>query len=156
MLSIEIQHSLRERGFRLTRKACAALNFAEEEAVNFRNGYVGSEHLLLGLVRAGSSRQLKKLRANGINELRSNIALMTGYGLTKVPYPLHLTPGFWRVVDGAADEAIEFDRPSVTIERLARSMFRQELGFAAAALETMSLRQSTLTNLVSAEFATHR
>ena len=53
-------------GYKLTERAAIAIRYAQEGAIEFGGGVVGTEHLLLGLVRAGDGIAAKALESRGI------------------------------------------------------------------------------------------
>ena len=53
-----------------TDKAKAALLLAEKTAASLRQGYVGTEHILTGLLREGTGVAAKVLAANGLEEIQ--------------------------------------------------------------------------------------
>ena len=53
---------------RFTKKAEAAISLSEKAAMEFGHNYIGSEHILLGLLKEGSGVAYNALKDNGINE----------------------------------------------------------------------------------------
>ena len=54
--------------YRLTRQAQKAVEFARDIAEELQHNYIGTEHLLLGLIRAEEGLASKVLRQNDITE----------------------------------------------------------------------------------------
>ena len=54
-------------GFKLTERAAIAIRYAQESAIEFGGGVVGTEHLLAGLLRAGDGIAAKALESRGIS-----------------------------------------------------------------------------------------
>ena len=54
---------------KFTAQAQKALAHAEEATVAFNHGYVGTEHMLLGLIRTEGSVAQKALKNQGLNEM---------------------------------------------------------------------------------------
>ena len=73
---------------RFTERARQALTLAQEAAASFGHSYIGSEHLLLGLLREGGGPAAKALTAAGVTDeaLVHQIEELSGRG----------TPGFHR------------------------------------------------------------
>ena len=67
---------------RFTQKAAAAINLAENSAAQFGHNYIGSEHLLLGLIREGSGIAYNILEKNEVTEekVAQQISQMIGTG----------------------------------------------------------------------------
>ncbi|MBR2973013.1 MAG: hypothetical protein IKC41_02240, partial [Clostridia bacterium] len=53
-------------GFKLTQRAQVAIRFSQETALEMGSGVVGTEHLLLGLVKEGSGIAAKVLASKGV------------------------------------------------------------------------------------------
>ncbi|NLD47627.1 MAG: hypothetical protein GX660_10575, partial [Clostridiaceae bacterium] len=53
---------------RFTEKAEKAINFSQETAMELGHNYVGTEHLLLGLIKEGSGVAARVLQSQGVNE----------------------------------------------------------------------------------------
>ena len=53
-------------GFKLTERAQMAIRYAQESSMEFGSGVVGTEHLLIGLVREGGGIAAKVLASRGV------------------------------------------------------------------------------------------
>ena len=69
-------------GFKLTERAAIAIRYAQESAIELGGGVVGTEHLLLGLVRAGDGIAAKALESRGVTYDEINDALSRYYTST--------------------------------------------------------------------------
>ena len=89
---------------RFTAPAEAALRLAQDSSVKLGHGYVGSEHLLLGLLREGSSPAARSLARAGLaeQEVGETITSLVGAGLPGVLPFQGLTPHCCRVIETAA------------------------------------------------------
>ncbi len=90
-----------------TEKANLALNLAIDIAGRMGHTYVGSEHILLGLLKEGSGAAAGILNENGITEenLQSFMLSSIGRGAPTLLGPDHLTPRAKRVIEAAMREA---------------------------------------------------
>ncbi|HLW02618.1 MAG TPA: Clp protease N-terminal domain-containing protein [Ktedonobacterales bacterium] len=72
----------RDRFDKFTERALQVLSLAEEEARRFNHNYIGTEHLLLGLVREGEGVAAKVLSNLGaeLNKVRSAVEYIIGRG----------------------------------------------------------------------------
>ena len=72
----------RERFDKFTERARKVLSLAQEEAQRFNHNYIGTEHLLLGLVREGEGVAAKVLSNLGVelNKVRSAVEFIIGRG----------------------------------------------------------------------------
>src|SRR5947209_16128769 len=92
---------------RFTEAARKVLSLAQEEAQRFQHNYIGTEHLLLGLVREGEGIAAKVLSNLGIelNKVRSAVEFIIGRGGHIVLGEIGLTPSAQKVIELAVDEA---------------------------------------------------
>ena len=73
---------------RFTEKAIKVIMLAQEEAKRFRHGYVGTEHILLGIIGEGDNVVLKTMQELGfsLEQIRSNIEERLEYGSSTTEY----------------------------------------------------------------------
>src|SRR5260370_21693526 len=78
----EKQVNERERFEKFTERARKVLSLAQEEAQRLQHQYIGTEHLLLGLVREGEGVAAKVLNNLGVdlNKVRSAVEFILGHG----------------------------------------------------------------------------
>ncbi len=90
-----------------TAQAEQVISLSREAAAQLGHGYVGSEHLLLGLLRQREGTAGRVLREQGISEQSVCAALLrtVGRGLAGAPPAQGLTPHACRAVELAAEEA---------------------------------------------------
>ena len=121
---------------RFTQRAQAALRLAQEASAQLGHGYVGSEHLLLGLSREGQGVAAKVLRNAGLEPetIRSSIARLVGVG-APVPMPSQgLTPRCKKIIELAMSEAAGLGHRYVGTEHLLLGLLREGDGVAARVL----------------------
>src|SRR5205814_8755995 len=96
-----------DRFDRFTARAKKVLTLAQQEAQRFNHNYIGTEHLLLGLVREGEGIGAKVLETLGIklDEARSAVEFIIGRGNELVQGDISLTPRSKKVIELAIDEA---------------------------------------------------
>src|SRR5579859_7864794 len=84
----------------LTKPARNVLVYAEEEARRFQHNYIGTEHLLLGLVRESESVAAKVLASHGtgLNKVRSAVSFIVGQGDRVVLGKIGLSPRLKKVI----------------------------------------------------------
>ncbi len=92
---------------KFTERARKVLMLAQEEAQRFNHNYIGTEHLLLGLVREGEGVAAKVLGNLGVelNKVRSAVEFIIGRGDRMVVGEIGLTPRAKKVIELAVDEA---------------------------------------------------
>ena len=94
----------RFKGF--TEKANVALNLAVESAQQMGHTYIGSEHLLLALVRESSGVAAHYLKERGVTEerLREAVASATGVGTPTAVSAADMTPRTKNIIEASSDE----------------------------------------------------
>lgn len=123
-------------GCDLTRRAQEALRLARENSAQLGHGYVGSEHLLLGLLAEGQGTAANALRSAGIQEsaVREAIAGLVGVGSRGCGPSQGLTPRCRRIVELAVTESKRLGSRHVGTEHLLIGILRDGDGSAARIL----------------------
>ena len=123
-------------GCDLTRQAQNALRLARESSAQLGHGYVGSEHLLLGLLRASQGAAARALTAAGIQEtaVQTAIAGLVGVGTRGCGPSMGLTPRCRRIIQIAAQESKRLGSRLVGTEHLLIGILRDGDGSAARIL----------------------
>src|SRR5699024_9681621 len=94
---------------RFTERAQQALAKAQEAASSFGHSYIGSEHLLLGLLREGSGPAAKALAAAGVTDdaLVKQIEDLSGRGTPDASAPQGMTPRTKRIIELSIQSAAQ-------------------------------------------------
>ncbi|MDF9407732.1 ATP-dependent Clp protease ATP-binding subunit [Pelotomaculum isophthalicicum JI] len=118
---------------RFTERAQKALYFAREEAKNSGYPYVGTEHLLLGLIREGEGVAAKVLDAVGLDadKVRSAVAQIVEAAKGSATGEPALTPRTKRVLELSVDEARRMGHNYIGTEHLLLGLVREGEGVAA-------------------------
>ena len=126
---------------RFTERTRKVLTLAQEEAQRFNHNYIGTEHLLLGLVREGEGVAARVLRDMGIEltKIRSAIEFIIGRGELQVMGEIGLTPRAKRAIALAIDEARRLGHHYVGTEHLLLGLMREGEGIAAGVLESLGI-----------------
>jgi len=116
-----------------TERARTVLELAQSEARRFNHNYIGTEHLLLGLVREGEGVAARVLTNLGVSlsEVRSTVESMLGRGERAVSGELGLTPRGRQVIELSVDEARRLGAHYVGTEHLLLGLVREGAGIAA-------------------------
>src|SRR5438105_9761975 len=140
-----------DRFDKFTERAKKVLLLAQEEAQRFNHNYIGTEHLLLGLVREGEGIAAKVLGNLGVelNKVRSAVEFIIGRGDRMVIGNISLTPRAKKVIELAVDEARLLKHGYVGSEHLLLGLIREGEGIAIGVIEslgvdTAKLRRETL------------
>ena len=114
---------------------------AKEEAERLSHNYIGTEHLLLGLVREENSVPGKVLRELGANPERvaELVERMTGAGKRTPTSKLELTPRTKQVLEFAMEEAKKLNHTYIGAEHLLLGLIRQTDGVAMDVLKQLGL-----------------
>lgn len=126
---------------RFTERARKVVFFAQEEAQKFGEGYVSTEHLLLGLVRESDSvaaRVLEKLGV-GLGKIRSEVEKQLPRGESRPSTDMTLTPRAKRVIDLAYDEARNLNNNYIGTEHLLLGLIREGDGLAGRVLARLGV-----------------
>ena len=122
---------------RFTEKAIQAIMLAQEEAKKFHHSYVGTEHILLGIVGEGDNVVLKTLHDMGFSaeQIRLAIEERLEYGGLASEYGnIPFTQQAKQVLTYAWDEARKLGHNYVNVEHLFLSIFREPTNIAARVL----------------------
>ena len=125
----------------LSRAAQDAITLAKEEATGLNHNAVGSEHLLLGVVRATDGVAAKALVNLGVelDQVAAAVKLVLGTGEGKVEGEPTVTPRAMRVLELAVDEARRLDDHHIGTEHIVMALLGEDEGAAAAVLKTLKV-----------------
>ena len=130
-----------DRFDKFTERARRVLTLAQEEAQRFNHNYIGTEHLLLGLVREGDGVAAKVLGNLGVElgKVRSAVEFIIGRGDRAVLGEIGLTPRAKKVIELAVDEARRLNHHYIGTEHLLLGLVREGEGIAAGVLESLGV-----------------
>ena len=130
-----------DRFDKFTDRARKVLTFAQDEAQRFNHNYIGTEHLLLGLVREGegvAARVLENMNVE-LAKVRTAVEFIIGRGDRPVVGEVGLTPRAKRVIELAIDEARRLGHNYIGTEHLLLGLVREGEGIAAGVLESLGV-----------------
>ncbi|MDE2840303.1 MAG: ATP-dependent Clp protease ATP-binding subunit, partial [Chloroflexota bacterium] len=124
-----------------TDRAKRVLMLAQEEARRFNHNYIGTEHLLLGLVREGEGIAAKVLYDMGVDltKVRSAVEFIIGRGERVNVGDISLTPRAKKVIELANEEARRLGHNYIGTEHLLLGLVREGEGIAAGVLESLGV-----------------
>jgi len=122
---------------KFSERARRVLTLAQEEAQLHNHTYIGTEHLLLGLVREEEGVAAKVLASLGVSltKLRSAVEYAIERGETPPGEETGLTPGAKKVIELAIDEARQLTHNYIGTEHLLLGLLRHGEGVAASVLD---------------------
>ena len=124
---------------RFTERAQKVLMFAQEEARRLNYPYVGTEHLLLGLIREGEGIAAKVLQGMGVDleRVRGEVEKVIGKGNTAVAGDIGFTPRSKKVLELSFDEARTLGHNYIGTEHLLLGLISEGEGVAATVLQNL-------------------
>ena len=127
---------------RFTQKAREAIRLAVETAQELEHGYVGTEHLLLGLIQEGSGVAAAVLERHEVTKERV-MELMERLIVPAVPTQvtgqLEYTPGARSVLQASYEEAVFFKAPLIGTEHLLIAIIKDGKSTACRLLTTLNV-----------------
>src|SRR6266568_4352042 len=128
------------------------IQLAQEEAQLFQHDHVGTEHLLLGLLREGDGIAAKVLRNLGVelDKLRMAVEFISWRGDYKHDNDVEFNQRAGEVLAQAAFEASHFKHDYISTEHLLLGLTRIEESFAAAALQSINISMEKVRTAVIA------
>ncbi len=147
---------------RFTERAQKVLVLAQEEAVRLGHTNIGTEHILLGLVREGEGIAAKALIALGLGmeKIQKEVENLIGRG-QGLPANIAYTPRAKKVIELSMDEARKLGHTYVGTEHILLGLIREGEGVAARVLNNLDIslnkaRQQVLQLLGNSEsLSTH-
>ena len=126
---------------KFSERARRVLSLAQEEAQRFNHNYIGTEHILLGLVRETEGVAARVLANLGVdlNKVRSAVEFIIGRGERPPQGEIGLTPRAKKVVELAVDEARRMNHAYIGTEHLLIGLLREGEGVAAGVLESLNI-----------------
>ena len=126
---------------KFSERARRVLTFAQEEAQHLNHNYIGTEHILLGLVREEegmAARVLSSLGAN-LGKVRSAVEFIIGRGEKQATSETGLTIRAKKVIELAIDEARNLGHNYIGTEHLLLGLLREGEGVAAGVLDSFGI-----------------
>lgn len=142
---------------RFTERAQKVLALSQEEAARLGHNNIGTEHILLGLVREGEGIAAKALIGLGLNleKIQNEVEALIGRGQEQLGTPAY-TPRAKKVIELSMDEARKLGHTYVGTEHILLGLIREGEGVAARVLNNLGVslnkaRQQVLQLLGSNE-----
>lgn len=127
-----------------------AMARAQDEAAALHHNYIGTEHLLLGLLRGEHGLAARLLTAVGADlaRVRRSIEALVGRGEETQPAPLPVTPRVKRVLELARQEAKRLHSTHIRSEHVLLGLAREGGGLAARLLAELGVNYEQLRRRV--------
>jgi len=126
---------------KFTERAQQVLVLAQDEARRLSHNFIGTEHLLLGLVKEGAGIAARVLQNAGVDftQLRQEVEKIIPQGEKNPPQSISYTPRAKRVIELAIEESQNLGHNYVGTEHLLLGLLREGEGIAAQVLTNMGI-----------------
>ncbi|MEE8194651.1 MAG: ATP-dependent Clp protease ATP-binding subunit [Dehalococcoidales bacterium] len=126
---------------KFSERARRVLTLAQEEAQRLNHSYIGTEHILLGLVREeeGVAAKILVNMGVGLGKMRSAVEYVIGPGEKPSVGATGLTSRAKRIIELAIDEARQLGHSYIGTEHLLLGLLREGEGVAAGVLDSFSI-----------------
>ena len=133
---------------RFTENAQGALNAAPKLASKLGHNYIGSEHILLGIVFKANSIASKLLEVKGVSyaKLEEAVVKMIGVGEQSSSNEFELTPRTKHIIEESGEIARSMGSAFVGTEHILLSLLRESDSVAVKLLEKLGIEPSSLYN----------
>lgn len=121
---------------RFTQRAQKVLQLAQAEAMAWKHESIGTEHILLGLIREGGGIAAKALEAIDVSPqmIEQGIEELVGKGTKEVGPIVHYTPRAKKVIELSVDESRKLGHAYIGTEHILLALIREGEGVAARVL----------------------
>ena len=135
---------------RFTEKARRIVVYAQEEARMLNQNYIGTEHLLLGLIREEEGVAYKALTNLGINliDVRLQVEDLIGKGVSTQVGHIPFTPRAKKVLELSLREALQLGHNYIGTEHILLGLIREGEGVAARVLLSLGADLEKVRNQV--------
>ncbi|MCF2706044.1 ATP-dependent Clp protease ATP-binding subunit [Arcanobacterium haemolyticum] len=136
---------------RFTDRARRVIVLAQEEARNLKHNYLGTEHILLGLIREGEGVAAKSLESLGITleDVRNQVVEIIGEGQEPPSGHIPFTPRAKKVIEYAMREGLQLGHSYIGTEHLLLGLTREPDGVAAQVLTKLGADMPRVRNQVN-------
>ena len=136
--------------YKFTSRAKKALDLAEEEAINLGHNYIGSEHILYGLLKEGAGVASKVIASQGItpDQIENKIIEMVGKEIVTLSSTLGFTPRSKRVIENSFIEAKKLGYDYIGTEHLLLGILREGDSIAVRILIDLDIDLPKLYNQI--------
>jgi ATP-dependent Clp protease ATP-binding subunit ClpA len=127
---------------RFNERGKRVLALAQAEAMGLKHNYIGTEHLLLGLLSEGDNLAAQVLTSLGVDlaKARTAVEFIIGVGAEPTaPSDITLSPRTKKVIELAIDEARRLGHRGVGPEDILLGLLREGEGIASGVIESMGL-----------------
>jgi Clp amino terminal domain, pathogenicity island component len=126
---------------RFTEKSRKTVVLAQEEARRFNHSYIGTEHLLLGLLRLDEGVAAQTLTSLGVTlrGAREQVESIVGYGEEETGAQAPFTPRSKKTMELALRESMQLGHNYISTEHILLGLAREKEGVAASILSNLEV-----------------
>ena len=126
---------------RFTERARNVMVLAQEEARHMRHDYIGTEHLLLGLLKEDEGVAARALRAVNVSldVAREQVQNIVGYGEEETGGQVPFTPRSKKILELSLKEALQIGHNYIGTEHILLGLVRDSEGVAARTLSNLDV-----------------
>jgi ATP-dependent Clp protease ATP-binding subunit ClpA len=137
---------------RFTDEARQTVVQAQEQARLLRHNYIGTEHLLLGLLAIGGGVAADVLRTLGVglDDVRGKVLEIIGQGQREPQGQMPFTPRAKKVLELSLRESLQLGHPDISAGHLLLALLREGEGVAVSALTQLGVEPPVLRSSVLA------
>ncbi len=131
---------------KFTERAKKAIEMSKQAAVEMGHSNVGTEHLLLGLLRVPDGVAAKALESQGITQdlIKSKLGEFAGFNNVMDGDPVDFTPRMKRVLEMSMAESVRMGTGYVGTEHLLLALLRDQEGLAVKMLSALNVNGQKL------------
>jgi ATP-dependent Clp protease ATP-binding subunit ClpC len=150
ILGREAENGMSDLYSKFTKRAKQVLQLAAEEARTFKHPYIGTEHILLGLIRESEGIAARVLDDLGVKlaQARSAVEFIVGTGEGEGAVNQELTARAQKVIKFAIEEANRLNHHYIGTEHLLLGLVRNGEGVATGVLDIMGVSLEQVRNQV--------
>lgn len=139
---------------RFTDEARRTVVLAQEEARSLQHGHIGTEHLLLGMLQAGTGIGAGVLRSLGVScdDVRAQVIEIVGRGDAEPMGRIPFTPRAKKALELALRESLNQDHHEISDAHILLALLREDDGVAALALAQLGVDDAAVRSAVLREF----
>jgi ATP-dependent Clp protease ATP-binding subunit ClpC len=135
---------------RFTERARQVVVLAQDEARTLKHNYIGTEHILLGLLREedGLAGRVPESLGVTVEEVRAQVARIVGQGDEAVSGQIAFTPRARKVLELAQRESLSLGHNYIATEQILLGLIREGEGIGARILDDFDADADTVHNEV--------
>ncbi len=136
---------------RFTGRARKVLTLAQDEARAFNHGFIGTEHILLGLIEEGEGLGARALRSLGVSSaaVRERVQEIVGVSTSTPGGSPPFTPRSKKVLELALREALLLNQSYIGTEHILLGLVREGHGVAASVLADLGVDLGRVRSVVN-------